>query len=173
MAYVAMQHLLLYLNRLYHLDRENVMNEISVTALEPFKPLFASLTRTNQAVVGQLEKWVALRMDSLRAYVDLGLAQVKVALKVTDPHSLHEFTDSQFAVLSFVRQRLGAASRMASSRGPAVADSSRSHPRRNGDWARLSFTESAAARRVLAGPGRAHHHARKPSGECVTATLTI
>ncbi|HHW77994.1 MAG TPA: hypothetical protein GX399_13365 [Xanthomonadaceae bacterium] len=82
------------------------MNEISVTALEPFKPLFASLTRTNQAVVGQLEKWVALRMDSLRAYVDLGLAQVKVALKVTDPHSLHEFTDSQFAVLSFVGHRM-------------------------------------------------------------------
>ncbi|MCO5760978.1 MAG: hypothetical protein NHG36_05640, partial [Chromatiaceae bacterium] len=40
------------------------------------------------------------------AYVDLGVAQVKVALKVTDPHSLHEFADSQFAVLSFVGHRM-------------------------------------------------------------------
>ncbi len=38
--------------------------------------------------------------------MDLGLAQVKVALKVTDPHSLHEFADSQFAVLSFVGHRM-------------------------------------------------------------------
>lgn len=54
----------------------------------------------------QLEKWVSLQMDSLKAYVDLGVAQAKVALKVTDPRSLHEFTDSQFAVASFVGHRV-------------------------------------------------------------------
>lgn len=82
------------------------MNEMPATVFEPLMPLVASLAKTNQVMVGQFEKWVALRMDSLKAYVDLGLAQVKVALKVTDPHSLHEFSDSQFAVLSFVGHRV-------------------------------------------------------------------
>ena len=62
--------------------------------------------RTNQFLAERVEQWTAMQMDSLRAYVDLGVAQIKVALKVTDPHSLHEFTDSQFAVLSFVGHRL-------------------------------------------------------------------
>ena len=82
------------------------MNEMPATVFEPIKPLIASLARTNQVMVGQFEKWVALRMDSLKAYVDLGLAQARVALKVTDPHSLHEFSDSQFAVMSFVGHRI-------------------------------------------------------------------
>jgi phasin family protein len=66
----------------------------------------APLQRTNQFVVERVEQWTALRMDSLRAYVDLGVAQLKVAFKVTDPHGLREVTDSQFAVLSFVGHRM-------------------------------------------------------------------
>ena len=66
----------------------------------------APVQRTNQFLVQRLEQWAALQMESLKAYVDLGVAQCKVALKVTDPHSLHEFTDSQFAVLSFVGHRM-------------------------------------------------------------------
>ena len=66
----------------------------------------APLKRTNQFLVQRLEQWAALQMDSLKAYIDLGVAQVKVAFKVTDPHSLHEVTDSQFAVLSFVGHRM-------------------------------------------------------------------
>ena len=81
------------------------MNEQSAAFAEPFKPWLTSLTRFNQFAVGRMEQWVALQMDSLRAYVDLGVAQARVALKVTDPHSLHEFADSQFAVLSFVGHR--------------------------------------------------------------------
>ncbi len=82
------------------------MNEGSVAFTEPFRPWVASLTRVNQFVVGQMEKWVGLQMDSLRAYVDLGVAQAKVAMKAVDPHSLHEFADSQFAVASFVGHRV-------------------------------------------------------------------
>lgn len=82
------------------------MNEQSAAFAAPFKPLLTSLTRCNQFAVGRIEQWVALQMDSLRAYVDLGVAQTRVAFKVTDPHSLHEFADSQFAVLSFVGHRL-------------------------------------------------------------------
>ena len=66
----------------------------------------APLQRTNQLVAERVEQWTAMQMESLKAYVDLGVAQVKVALKVTNPHSLHEFTDSQFAVLSFVGHRM-------------------------------------------------------------------
>ena len=66
----------------------------------------APLQRTNRFVTDRLGQWATLQMDSLKAYVDLGVAQFKVALKVTDPHSLHEFTDSQFAVLSFVGHRM-------------------------------------------------------------------
>lgn len=62
--------------------------------------------RTNQFMVERVERWTLLRMDSLRAYVDLGVAQFKVALKVTDPHGLREVADSQFAVLSFVGHRM-------------------------------------------------------------------
>lgn len=64
------------------------------------------LRRTNQFLTERMEQWAAMQMDSLKAYVDLGVAQIKVALKVTDPHSLHDFTDSQFAVLSFVGHRM-------------------------------------------------------------------
>ncbi|MDG4550318.1 MAG: phasin family protein [Candidatus Contendobacter sp.] len=64
------------------------------------------LQRTNQFVVQRVEQWTTLQMDSLKAYVDLGVAQCKVALKVTDPRGLHEFTDGQFAVLSFVGHRM-------------------------------------------------------------------
>jgi phasin family protein len=73
----------------------------------------APLRRTNQFAIGRVEQWAAMQMESLRAYVDLGVAQIKVALKVTDPHSLHEFTDSQFAVLSFVGHRIMDDGRMA------------------------------------------------------------
>ncbi len=69
-------------------------------------PLTESLTKFNQFVISQLEKGVALGLDSWKAYVDLGASQIRVALKVTDPHSLHEFADSQFAVLSFVGHRM-------------------------------------------------------------------
>ncbi len=82
------------------------MNEKSAAFAESIQPVLNSLTRTNQVVAGQAEKWVALQMDSVRSYVDLAVAQVKVALKVTGPHSLHEFADSQFAVLSFVGHRM-------------------------------------------------------------------
>ena len=82
------------------------MNEKSAVFAKPIQPLLTSMTRANQMAVGQAEKWVALQMDSLRSYVDLAVAQVKVALKVTGPHSLHEFADSQFAVLSFVGHRI-------------------------------------------------------------------
>lgn len=82
------------------------MNEKSAVFAEPIQPLLTSMTRANQMAVSQAEKWVALQMDSLRSYVDLAVAQVKVALKVTGPHSLHEFADSQFAVLSFVGHRM-------------------------------------------------------------------
>ena len=70
------------------------------------------LRRTNQFLTERMEQWAAMQMDSLKAYVDLGVAQIKVALKVTDPHSLHDFTDSQFAVLSFVGHRMMDDSRM-------------------------------------------------------------
>ena len=82
------------------------MNEKSTTAFEPIKPFLAALARTNQFMVGQSEKWVALHMNSLKSYIDLGVAQVKVAAKVVDPHNLHEFSDSQFAVASFVGHRI-------------------------------------------------------------------
>ena len=82
------------------------MNEMPVGFSAPFRPLVEPLTKFNQFTIAQLEKGVALGLDSLRAYVDLGVAQVKVALKVNDPHGLHEFADSQFAVLSFVGHRM-------------------------------------------------------------------
>ncbi|MBK8963412.1 MAG: hypothetical protein IPM75_10100 [Candidatus Competibacteraceae bacterium] len=82
------------------------MNDMPSTSFEPMKPLVAALVRTNQALVGQFEKWVELRLDSLRAYVDLGLAQTKIALMTTDAQSASEFADSQFAVLSFVGYRM-------------------------------------------------------------------
>jgi phasin family protein len=82
------------------------MNEIPDMVFEPIKPLVASVARTNQMVLGQVEKWMALQADSLKAYMDLGLSQVKVALKVTDLHSLQEFSGSQFAVMNFMSHRV-------------------------------------------------------------------
>ena len=82
------------------------MNEMPVGFSAPLGPLVEPLTKVNRFMISQLEKGVMLGLDSLRAYVDLGVAQVKVALKVNDPHGLHEFADSQFAVLSFVGHRI-------------------------------------------------------------------
>ncbi|CDI02006.1 hypothetical protein BN873_230021 [Candidatus Competibacter denitrificans Run_A_D11] len=82
------------------------MNDMPVPFFEPMRPAIASLAKTNQVVIGQWEKWLTLGMSSFKAYVDLGLAQAKVALKVTDPRSAHEFSDSQFAVLSFVGHQM-------------------------------------------------------------------
>lgn len=79
------------------------MSEITTTLIGQW---VVPWKRTNQFVVERLAQWTTLQMESLRAYVDLGVAQCKVALKVTDPHSLHEFVDSQFAVLSFVGHRI-------------------------------------------------------------------
>jgi phasin family protein len=73
---------------------------------QPLKPFIEPLTKFNQLTSWQIEDWVALSMDSVKAYVDLGMAQVKVVLKVHDTQSLSEFADSQFAVLSFVGHRM-------------------------------------------------------------------
>ena len=82
------------------------MNEMPAVGCEPIDRAICSMARTNQVVVGQFEKWVGLRMDSFKAYVDLGLAQAKVMLKVNDSRSFNEFLDSQFAVLSFVSHQM-------------------------------------------------------------------
>ena len=82
------------------------MNKTPVGLNESFGSLVEPLTRANQFVVSQVEKAVTLSLDSLRAYVDLGMAQIKVALKVDNSQGLHEFADSQFAVLSFVGHRM-------------------------------------------------------------------
>lgn len=82
------------------------MNELLASGPAPLKPWITSLTRTNQFAAGQLEKWATLQMDKLRSYVDLGVAQAKVAFKISDPHSLYDFVDSQFAVCSFVGHRI-------------------------------------------------------------------
>ena len=82
------------------------MNEMPAAWVEPLKPWIAPLTRFNQFMIGQMEQWASLQMGSLKAYADLGVAQVRVALKVTDRRSLNEFADSQFAVLSFVGHRV-------------------------------------------------------------------
>lgn len=82
------------------------MNKISIFEAKPFKSWITPLTKFNQFAAGQVEQWSALQMESLKAYIDLGTAQARVALKVTDAHSLHEFADSQIAVLSFVGHRM-------------------------------------------------------------------
>ena len=82
------------------------MNEKSVAFNAMCGALVEPLTQVNRFMASQLEQCVMLGLDSLRAYVDLGVAQIKVALKVSDSHRLHEFADSQFAVLSFVGHRV-------------------------------------------------------------------
>lgn len=82
------------------------MNEMPAAWAEPLKAWIAPLTRFNRFAAEQAEQWSTLQMESLKAYTDLGIAQIRVALKVTDSHSLHEFADSQFAVLSFVGHRV-------------------------------------------------------------------
>jgi len=82
------------------------MNTTFTPFAEQFQSFLAPLTKANQFVVEQIEKLAALQLGSLKVYADLGLSQIKVALKVTDPHSVHEFLDSQFAVLSFVGHRV-------------------------------------------------------------------
>jgi phasin family protein len=83
-----------------------MMNEMPAGLGEPLKSAVEPMTKFNRLIGSQMEKWVALSMDSLKAYMDLGVAQVKVVLKVHDARGLSEFADSQFAVWSFVGHRM-------------------------------------------------------------------
>ena len=58
------------------------MNEMPVGLSESL--LVKPVAKANRFMVSQAGKAVALGLDSLQAYVDLGVAQVKVALKVND-----------------------------------------------------------------------------------------
>ena len=62
--------------------------------------------KARQEGVAQWESLVALQMNSLRAYVDLGLAQYRVAAQISSPQDLCEALDSQIAVFSFLGHRL-------------------------------------------------------------------
>ena len=70
------------------------------------EPWIAPWQRTQRFAIGRMEQWAAMHMESLKTYIDLGVTQLKVAAKVTGPHSLSEFNDSQYAVLSFVGHRM-------------------------------------------------------------------
>ncbi|MGB2682504.1 MAG: phasin family protein [Candidatus Competibacter sp.] len=82
------------------------MNAMPAVGCEPIDRMISSMARTNQVLVDQFEKLVDLRMNSLKAYVDLGLSQAKVVLKISDARGFDEFLDSQFAVLSFVSHQM-------------------------------------------------------------------
>ncbi|MCP5158210.1 MAG: phasin family protein [Gammaproteobacteria bacterium] len=82
------------------------MNEIPAGLGQSLKLFVEPVAKASQLMSSQMEKWATLSVDSLKAYVDLGIAQGKVALKVRDVHSLSEFADSQFAVLSFMGHRM-------------------------------------------------------------------
>jgi len=82
------------------------MNEIPAKLGQPLKPFIEPIAQFNQLTSSQIEKWVVLSMDSLKAYMDLGLAQARVALKVRNAQNFNEFVDSQSAVLSFVAHRM-------------------------------------------------------------------
>ena len=64
------------------------------------------VVKARQEGVAQWESLVALQMNSLRAYVDLGLAQCRVAAQISSPQDLCEALDSQIAVFSFLSHRL-------------------------------------------------------------------
>ncbi|MCB1776694.1 MAG: phasin family protein [Candidatus Competibacteraceae bacterium] len=83
-----------------------MMNKIPVGSGEPLKLFVEPIANLNWLISSQMEKWVTLSMDSFKAYMDLGVAQVKVALKIHDMRSLSEFADSQLAVWSFVGHRV-------------------------------------------------------------------
>ncbi|MCB1770197.1 MAG: phasin family protein [Candidatus Competibacteraceae bacterium] len=83
-----------------------MMNEMPAGSGEPLKLFVEPMTKLNRLIGSQMEKWVALSMDSFKAYMDLGVAQAKVVLKVHDARGLSEFADSQLAVWSFVGHRM-------------------------------------------------------------------
>lgn len=82
------------------------MSETPLAFIEQFRSFLAPLTKANQFLIERIEKLVTLQMDSVKVYTDLGLSQIKVALKATDSDSAHDFLDSQFAVLSFIGHRV-------------------------------------------------------------------
>ncbi len=70
------------------------------------QPLMAPVLKANKLAVANMEKIVALQMDSLRTYVDLGMGQLKAAVAVSNPEDLHTFVNKQVEVASTIRQRL-------------------------------------------------------------------
>lgn len=70
------------------------------------EPWAIAWQRTGRFMTERMEQLAALRMESLKAYIDLGVSQMKVAAKISNPRSAGEFSDSQYAVLSFVGHRV-------------------------------------------------------------------
>ncbi|MDX1606635.1 MAG: phasin family protein [Candidatus Competibacterales bacterium] len=69
-------------------DLFNVMNQQQ-------QQLAATVQRFNQLAVTNVEKLVALQLDTLRRYSDLGVAQLKALVEVRNPQQLQDYVREQ------------------------------------------------------------------------------
>ncbi len=66
----------------------------------------APAVKANKLFVASLEKLVELQLAALHTYTDLGLAQLKAAVEVSDADSLKAYLRGQVETASVVRQKL-------------------------------------------------------------------
>lgn len=66
---------------------------------EPTKAVLAPVQKLNQAAVETVEKFAIHQNDSLKAYTDLGVSQLKLAAEVRDIKGLQKLMAKQTEVL--------------------------------------------------------------------------
>ncbi len=76
-----------------------MITETLSSLTEPTKGMLEPVQRLNQAAVVTVEKLAEHQIDSLKAYSDLGVSQLKVAAEVRDVKGLQNLVSKQTDVL--------------------------------------------------------------------------
>lgn len=81
-------------------------NEMFSKVYDHAEAFVAPMTKANQLAVSNFEKVMALHMDSLHYYLDIGFKQLKDATEIKSPQSAQVFFNRQMEVATAVRQRM-------------------------------------------------------------------
>ena len=83
-----------------------MMTQTLSTLTNPTKFVLEPVHTINQKVIATAEKLAAYQIDSLKAYSDLGVSQLKAVIEVKDVEGLKNLLTSQTDVLKKVSDRM-------------------------------------------------------------------
>lgn len=85
--------------------------EIFANVNEQFAAFAAPMKQFNNLVVGNVEKLAAMQLAAMQSYTEMGIAQLKGALEVSDADSFNAYVAQQKDVLKVVSEKIAADSK--------------------------------------------------------------